>query len=45
MHMILQLRRREVSDFLYNRQPGEFFELKTPFTPKPIIDMDGAKSL
>jgi hypothetical protein len=43
--MILQQRWQEVPDFLYNRQPGESFELKTPFTPKPIIDMDGAKRL
>ena len=43
--MILQLRRREVPDFLYNRQPGEYFELKTPFTPEPIIDMGEARSL
>jgi len=41
----LQQRRREVPEFLYNRQPVEFFELKTPFNPKPIIDMDGAKRL
>ena len=35
--MILHQRKREVPDFLYNGQPGESFELKTPFTPKPII--------
>jgi hypothetical protein len=41
--MILQLRRGEVPE--YNRQPGEYFELKTSFTPKPIFDMGEARSL
>jgi hypothetical protein len=43
--MILQLRRGGVPDFIYNRQPGEYFELKTPFTPEAIIGMGGARSL
>jgi hypothetical protein len=33
--MILQLRRGEVPE--YNCQPGEYFELKTLFTPEHII--------
>jgi hypothetical protein len=41
--MILQLHRGEVHE--YNRQPGEYFELKTSFTPKPIFDMGEARSL
>ena len=40
-HMILHLCWGEVPE--YNRQPGEYFELKTSFTPEPIIDMGGVR--